>query len=82
MIEIMKHCTRFLGEVVKFHPWRDFSASNIDYVQRQRQQWSTHLLEMPLTFCYCELQATGLAIKGVAKKLNSCLGLRCARFPL
>lgn len=82
LIEILKHCTRFLGEVVKFHPWRDFSVLDIDYSQTQRQQWSTHLLEMPLTFCYCELQKTGLAIKGVAKKWDSCLDLRCGRFLL
>lgn len=80
LIEIMKNCTRFLGEVRKFHRWRGFTVLDIDYEQRQRQQWSTHLLEMPLIFCYCELQEIGFAVKGVAKKWDSCLDLRCARF--
>lgn len=43
---------------------------NIDHTQRQRKWQSTHLLEIPLTFCYWELQEADLAIKAMQEKKN------------
>lgn len=63
--------TDFLRRLRSFYPWRDFHVLNLDHTQRQRKWWSTHLLEMPLTFCYWELQSKQCKTKNLKIRFRS-----------